>query len=243
VTPRAKALAVALPLAGALLLLLGARTMVSTEPRYHGQPLSYWIEQYRVGSTTMIGNSGVEPSQLIESREAIRAIGTNAVTSLVKWMRYQAPIWGTRFMPWAPLPLQNKVDQALFSHERANRGEAAMEALEFLGTNATAAIPALMALALKTQGNLYIAMRATRAMCQLGPEAFPAMINVWSNAPPTERPFVSMIIGQFFLPTLRGRENLPFLLQRMQARDSLRSLAAEAIARIAPDLLTNEPAR
>jgi hypothetical protein len=63
-----------------------------------------------------------------------------------------------------------------------------MQALEVLGTNAVSAIPELAVLAMKTNiVDRDIASRATTILFHLGPQAYPALMNVWSNAPPGER--------------------------------------------------------
>lgn len=199
---------------------LAFRALRPTEPTYKGHPLSFWIEEYRV-ENQLSQNDELAPRRTAEARTAILAIGPEGLPFLVKWMRYRPRLWGTRFLTWAPYRFRNKVDLAMFAQARANRGEAAMEALEELGTNAAPAIPELAALAMRANGNnkdyftRYIAMRAARAMSSLGPEALPAMLNLLSKVPKTERVFISTVMARS-LHGLEGRENLPWLLQAMR---------------------------
>jgi hypothetical protein len=261
VSPRIKALGLALPLV-ALLMFFATHILSNPEPTYHSQPLSYWIEQYRVQSMLTPGgfrDSGYreQPRQLVEARSAICAIGTNGLPHLVAWMRYQPPLLGTRFMPWAPLRVRHKVDRTLFSQERANRAEAAMQALEVLGTNTAPAIPALTALATKTKAsNTYKARRAAITMSRLGPEALPAILNLWSNCVPGDKQFLSTIILPQLFPDIRSwpylnifpdthsKDQVPVLLYIMQVHgEPFRSAASNAVWCTAPDLLTNSLAQ
>jgi hypothetical protein len=186
--------------AGLLLLLMGTACLAlmaahTTEPKYKSQPLSYWIElNRRLDRFGMVPvpdgrvpwyRDLIEQQQrdLNEARVAITTIGTNGLPCLTRWMRYQPPLWGTRFIPWGPRRLRNKLDHRIrFNNDRADRAEAAMQALVVLGTNAVPAIPELAALAMKT--NILdrdIAGRATSTLFYFGPQAYPALMNVWSN--------------------------------------------------------------
>jgi hypothetical protein len=262
VGPRTKKLALALP--AAILVLLAARIIVSTEPKYRGQPLSYWIEQNRrfnvlplVFHRALDLNVSQHPG-VNEARAAIRAIGTPALPHLIEWMCYEPPKLGSRFLPWAPLSLRYKVDRAFFSQERVNRAEAALQALAVLGTNAAPAIPALAALATKNKNsNNYKARRAAITMSELGPEALPAMLNLWSNCIPGDKAFLSAVMdSQLFPESLLGwppfdqydamhsKDQLPVLLYIMQVHgEPFRSAASNAVWCLDPGLLTNTPAQ
>jgi hypothetical protein len=264
VGPRSKKLALALP--AAILFFLAARIFISSEPNYRGQPLSYWIEEHRrlnvFGELILPSHIAREPDDsqqpgLREARAAIRAIGTPALPYLLQWMRYEPPKLGSRFLPWAPVSLRFKVDRTFFSQERANRAEAAMQALAVLGTNAAPAIPALAALATKTKtSNNYKARRAAVTMSKLGPEALPAMLNLWSNCIPADKAFLTAVIDSQLFPDIRSwpyisifpdnhtKDQLPILFYVMQVQgEPYRSAASNAIWWLAPGLLTNTPAK
>jgi hypothetical protein len=265
VGPRTKALALALPAAS--LVLLVARIIVSTEPKHRGQSLSYWIEQHRrfnvFGESPLAFRRAVnlnvsQHPGLKEARAAIRAIGTPALAYLIEWMRYEPPNLGSRFLPWAPLSLRNKVDHAFFSQKRVNRAEAALQALVVLGTNAAPAIPALAALARKDKNsNNYKARRAAITMSKLGPEALPAMLNLWSNCIPGDKAFLSALMDSQLFPqpllgwppfdqydAMHSKNQLPALLYIMHVHDEpFRSAASNAVWCLDPELLTNTPAQ
>jgi hypothetical protein len=182
---------------GLLLLLVGTACLAlmaahTTEPKYKGQSLSYWIELNlcldRNGDGRVPGGSrdDIERNErdLKEARAAITTIGTNGLPYLTRWM--QPPLWGTRFIRRAPRPFRHKLYR--FNQERADRAKAAMQALVLLGTNAAPAIPELAALAMKTNIlDREIRWDATRILRYLGPQAFPALRNAWSNAGPEEK--------------------------------------------------------
>jgi hypothetical protein len=164
---------------------------------------------------------------------------------------------GTRFLPWAPLSLRYKVDRTFFSQERANRVEAAFQALALLGTNAAPTIPALAALATKTKNsNNYKARRAAFTISRLGPEGLPALLNLWSNCIPGDKTFLTAVIDSQLFPDIRSwpytsifpdnhtKDQLPILLYVMQVQgEPYRSAASNAVWSLAPELLTNTPAQ
>ena len=180
-TLRTAVIAVTLALAAAT--LIAAWTFSRREPTCNGQPLSYWIDLNRrlhqYGSVPLGAERDVQ-----EARAAITTIGTRGIPYLIRWIK--PPLWGARFIRWAPRPSRRNLYR--FNQERAERAEAAMQALEVLGTNAVSAIPELEALAMKTNiVDREIAWRAKRTLHNLGPQAFPALLNLWSNAGPADK--------------------------------------------------------
>ena len=62
---------------------LGLR-LISREPSYHGKPLSFWLSRAEESS---VASRGRKDPKAAESREAIRAIGTNAIPVLLRILR------------------------------------------------------------------------------------------------------------------------------------------------------------
>jgi HEAT repeat protein len=171
-----------------LLILLGcaaiaiatatfARKEPPREPAYNGQPLSYWVP--RCVSTTTEQNEA--------ARDAVRHIGTNALPSLIEWLRYnpEPPAWRTKLvtaLPWLPQRIQRLIrvrtdvpSQFLWI--------SAPYAFRALGTNAAAAIPELTALALNTH-KPERARRAVEALESIGmTNALPALVSVANHRP------------------------------------------------------------
>lgn len=162
-------------IASACLALLACRP---AEPTYKGKDLSYWIDLNRHldrGGKLF----GQQELDLNEAHAAIMTIGTNGVPYLTRWIR--PPLWATRFIPRAPRQLRRKLYR--INQDRADLAQASLQALQVLGTNAVSAIPELAALAMKTNTfDRDIAGRATSTLFYLGPQAYPALVNVWSNA-------------------------------------------------------------
>jgi hypothetical protein len=230
-----------------LLVLLAAAVILvalrSPEPTYQGKKLSFWIEENRIQSMLISQNDELAPRRTAEARAAILAIGTNGLPHLIAWMQYQPPSWGSRFMAWAPLRLQSKVDFALLSQSRAARVEGALRAFEVLGTNAASAIPALARLVEDTQ-HMDRARLTALTLNRLGPEALPAMFHAWSNATPVDKPYLSAVIGSGLAQNFHSREQLPLLLPILRTHyEPLRSEAYKAVSRVAPEILTNSPAQ
>jgi hypothetical protein len=235
---------------GALLVLLAAAAILAAlrytpppEPTYHGKGLSFWIEEHRVQSMLISQNDKQATRRTAEARQAIWAIGMNALPHLIAWIRYQPPQWGTRFLPWTPLRLRHNVDRILFSQERANREQAAMQALEVIGTNAVPAIPELARIVRDTKHRAK-AHEAALTLNLLGPEAVPALLYAWSNAIPADQAYLSAVIASGLAHNINSRDQLLCLIPILQTHsEPLRSAAYEVVSRIAPDLLTNAPAK
>lgn len=72
------------------ILVLVAVTIYSVAPRepvYQGKSLSWWIEQYHGSFSTLGPMSPRAIEDESKARTAIKAIGTNAIPTLLKWMQ------------------------------------------------------------------------------------------------------------------------------------------------------------
>jgi len=72
---------------GALVLVGLAWFSRGPEPEYGGKKLSEWVET--------LGRHPLTQDEVCS--EAIRQIGSNAIPSLLKWIRYEPPAWRKRF--------------------------------------------------------------------------------------------------------------------------------------------------
>ena len=141
------------------------------EPTYNGQPLSYWVP--RCNRTEV-------------ARDAVRHIGTNALPSLLEWIRYspEPPAWRVKMvtaLPWLPQRVQGFIRGRIDVRSQSLCTYAPF-AFRDLGTNATAAIPELTALALNTH-KPERARRAAEALGLIGTNALPALISVANHRP------------------------------------------------------------
>jgi len=117
-------------------------TIAHREPRANGHTLSYWIAVH--GS-----QHGKFASEKDRQRgaEAIRAIGTNGLAHLLRWMDYEPPRWLYTVGPWmAKLPTKVLNSSAVLwlSREPANeRAQNARDAFRALGSVGTPALTEL----------------------------------------------------------------------------------------------------
>jgi tetratricopeptide (TPR) repeat protein len=129
--------------AGLLLVLLvvgvGAllrRTLVPREPSYQGKPLSYWL--LRAAESGAFYNP--KDPQVVECREAIRSIGTNAIPTLLRILKAKdSPV------KRAVMNLAEKQSYvALPIHSVEEHSPKAVIGFYLLGDLATNAVPALI---------------------------------------------------------------------------------------------------
>jgi hypothetical protein len=163
------------------LLFLGAVVLMGilmfilakpNEPCYAGHTLSYWL------------NAPATAEQPDEAVRAIRAVGTNAIPTLLRWINYEPTPWK---MKLADVPI-------VYRHHgwartlRYGPGSArAIKAFALLGTNLTPAIPALVTL-MKDSTRPRTAVAATYALGCLGQNALPYLARALSDTNQPNRP-------------------------------------------------------
>jgi hypothetical protein len=158
-------LIVGVVLAGMLVLLFNRER----EPEYEGKKLSYWVDQ--VSWATHVD----EPERYRRASEAISALGTNAIPHLLKWIRYEPPVWKSK-----SLVVMNKVFRLDLSDSRAARATSTMEAIGALAFHAKEAIPPLAVMANDTHAPA-TASRAIIALYRLGTAHVSANIALMTN--------------------------------------------------------------
>ena len=139
---------------GLIFLWRGAGTF------YHGHRLSWWVEQY--------GNFENARERRAEAKEALSAIGTNAVPYLMNL------IGNVDAKPSSEL---NPVDQENFRERTWHQAWCAATAFSALGANATSCIPELKARA-ANPANGNVCLVAEGALVQMGPDGFAAALDV-----------------------------------------------------------------
>ena len=114
------------------------------EPEYNGVPLTKWLD---LGAGIYAGHSD-------EFDKAVKALGTNALPTLVRSVDYQIPRWKL----WLyckvvsrtrPFLLNNPPVKWLLDDKMARRGQAAAIAFGILGTRASPALDDLRRIASK----------------------------------------------------------------------------------------------
>ena len=114
--------------------------------------------------------------------EAIRAIGTNALPFLVKWVDYKGPpkwqTWGLRILMKLPASIRNRPiwDSVLLSDADRHATES-LAAFEMLGTAAAPASPQLTVL-LRQSKSRNTRIGAAYALASIGEAGLPALLQV-----------------------------------------------------------------
>lgn len=150
------------------------------EPKYQGRSLAQWLMIYCESD-----RPNRDRAQGRVAAAAIRAIGTNAVPSLLRWIRYETPPWHRHADEMLPLDLGNSRLARVTLHRSYYRALAAPLGFRLLGTNAVGAIPELSSMTLD-QSHPETARRAIEVLSYLGPQGFQALAAVLAN---TNQPF------------------------------------------------------
>ena len=109
------------------------------EPTYQGRTLSFWVQQNVPSATNLPFAVTLSP----EAASAIRQIGTNAVPTLIRWMRYPDKSPAMKVSNWlqekqsAPRIARSLVPESFQPHS-------AVFAFQALGTNGASAVPSLV---------------------------------------------------------------------------------------------------
>jgi hypothetical protein len=147
------------------------------EPMYQGKTLSEWLNVY-----TFAGSDRVPWDQHAYASNAIRAIGTNAVTNLLAWIRFEPAGWQrrleARIKPDSPTRF---LEPITYNNRRMWRAVSAQRGFEILGSIASPAIPELVVIINDTNSQ-FSGPLALRSLVHLGAEAIIPLIQVLTNA-------------------------------------------------------------
>jgi hypothetical protein len=155
------------------------------EPSYQGRTLSDWVEM--VGPSSRWKDSD-------EEVRAVRAIGTNCLPTILRWIRYQPSKLGKKMAAvMERLPVGAEPSSVSIAEERA---DCAVTVFHILGPRAHAAIPELSRLALTAPDEIR-ASRCMNALTHLGPEALPAALALVTNGPSHTRYWAMLTLYDF----------------------------------------------
>ena len=159
--------------------MLGWKFFYRPEPTYKGKPLSAWAEQY--GSNHWTGGTATSRAASQEAEFAVRQIGTNGIPFLLKLMRARDSALKKKLRTIVPQTWrQTKLRLRDRSGEIRRVGAHGLAAL---GTNAPAAVPALIELATNhpEDDGRYIAVFALRTLGSAAEPAIPFLIQCLTN--------------------------------------------------------------
>jgi hypothetical protein len=216
-------------LAGCALLALVAVLVwpPEREPEYHGKKLSEWLRLYGT-SARATPRPALTTNQQQEAVAAVRALGTNALPCLLRWLAYEPAPWKVklaaraRSIPggWPPL-------RWLEESAGARRSTDGMIGFRILGAQAGSAVPALGRLATNSPRVSY---RAVDALASIGQAGLPALLEVMRNPGTPDRDRIVWLIvttSDDASSAMRLRVLLEFLNDKDQR---LRAAAATALA-------------
>ena len=177
-------------------MAIGVALLSTNEtPRYRGRSLSEWLE--------IAGQDGPGSEQ---AQACIRAMGTNAVPTLLKWLRCEPPRWRQQFV-LRPFPQSTWSSGPVLFLSGALEGDKvyrAVLAFSILTTNAAPAIPELVKLSRDTThptGAFY----AINSLSLIGAAAYPQMVASLSD---TNHPYRDVIARDFTILAEQTGTNL-----------------------------------
>ncbi len=141
----------------------------SSEPRYQGRSLSYWLSVPE--QRDYPDDSKLSPA----AREAIRVIGTNAIPTALRWISYE-PSAATLTL----IKLMQSIAPVIGTTWTAKGDHFAFQAeniFAILGSDARAAIPKLTRLTITSRTETRV-WRCARALGQIGPEGTLGLVDV-----------------------------------------------------------------
>ncbi|MEI7940740.1 MAG: HEAT repeat domain-containing protein [Verrucomicrobiota bacterium] len=204
-----------------------AATAAELEPSYKGRPLSEWLADVRVAP----GSSFVGYSYPPE--DSIRAMGTNAIAPLLRWISYERSVWDD-FPPALEVPHTPR--HTLNPDELA---DTTSYGFRFLGAVAVPAIPELARLA-RTSSDHTRAERCSYALAGIGPEAVATLCCLATNGPFWVR-YAGAGALQWFCREPEGVRTIPTLIKCLEDTNTYYSAAGEAVVSLM-NLLQTYPA-
>ena len=268
---------------GLLVAVLYAIISRPREPSYGGHTLSHWVEAY--GQTfahpasVAVGPVDAQNHQeqiqnaqrQIESGQAIRCIGTNAVPYLLAWSAYEEPAWRKKLrqvLNDLPSPF-NRI--FALGDQRTKHAKFAYDSLRALGPLGKQAIPVL-AQRLQAPGSSHARGQVLSALAFIGKDSIPCLqqaltnretvirfyaLNITSILQSNATPLVPLLIQNLTDPVRSIRATAAGVLGNLELRldlvvpalkaalkdpdPAVHQAVTKALLKIAPEALTNAP--
>jgi len=170
---------------GFLVLCASAAIAADQEPSYKGRLLSQWVGDMPLNEPM----TGHQPYL-----DAVRAIGTNAIPTLLKWISYERPLsQQSEDGPATSVLIYPVRDRPPNPAELAVRSP---HAFEVLGAIARPALPELTRLA-RTSSDPERAGRCAISLSYIGREAIPSLLSLVTNSPPWTRWYAIEMLEHF----------------------------------------------
>ena len=150
------------------------------EPTYQGHTLTYWLGE--CAKEPKLFTAGPEAPECVR---AVRAIGTDAIPTLVAWLSYEPHPIKRRLWIRLKLVLGRFIPFPAWTSTDSGQRRLALLGFRILGERSAPALPALTKLA--NGPNLRAAVPAVFAMGKAGPAAVPFLEMVLTNPAATPR--------------------------------------------------------
>lgn len=186
---------------------LALLTRRESEPSYQGKPLSAWLRR------ATIFNCQVQLPE--ENIQAIQRIGTNALPFLLQWLQYEPSAF--RLSVYRVGDRWHLPVQWLVRTPRAYLRDEAMAGFWVLGPAARPAVSVLGSLLDST--NLHVQACALTALCGIGKDALPPILDVLTNAAAHPNSDRILIEGTFTDLTTNAFLMVPSLIPHVASRD------------------------
>ena len=211
---------------GILAALIFALTR-SREPRYHGRPLSYWVQS---ASLLNLQGKPIEP----EAPQAIRQIGTKAIPFLIGWLHYEDHPPRFNFVD----RLAAQADARLgWKKARWDRMVTARRAFYYLGTQGKPAIPELVRMINEPTGT-ETAIAAADALAYVGTEeTLPPLMALLTNQNNPAHAASAFLVSRFGTNAVPAIPALLACLQEPNEQASRNAAVALGILHAKPDLV------
>ena len=138
------------------------------EPEYRGKRLSEWVEENPFDAA---GPDGIHP---------VRQMGTNAVPYLLKWIRYERPVWKRKLYA-AVNPIIKRLNASWeLTDQKDSRAYGAAWTLAYFRPAVVSAV-AELTMVLNDPKGPESAIRASHVLASLGADGLPSLIAVLTN--------------------------------------------------------------
>ena len=215
--------------------IIGTRPNVE-EPRYNGQPLSYWLGLYQQYVYEY------QSPEAATARQAVLNVGTNALPILLRWIEYEPPAWREKLVRYLPTRVSGNQKIRNWAGGTAKQ-HARLAGIGFgiLKTNALPAVPTLTAL-MNDSSAPGKRSRAILALAAMGEPAIPTLRAALQRG---SRTIQTGIVYPFPLVTSEYGTNrsVPYLVEVRNDWDVLVYADPTNVIRLtAPSAQTNAPA-
>ena len=151
------------------------------EPRYHGKTLSVWVDQ-------IDPETPMSPDQEPGYVHAIRHIGTNAIPTLIQWIKSDNAPLEDKLEAARMKALEEGKHPMMYGPGTFGSAQRAQYAFGILGSLARPAVPALQEIAMNSHDQVQY-RAAIQSLIGIGEAAYPGIEAILEKGRPDVKPF------------------------------------------------------